>query len=63
MMKDSGRMFRSGVRIKDFGERLARVPVLRFFAPTVTKWGIAKRDLALTRPGCSGPKPAQAGRR
>jgi hypothetical protein len=46
-MKDSGRIFRAGVRIKDFGERLARVPILRFFAPMVTRRGIAKRNRAL----------------
>jgi hypothetical protein len=47
MMKDSGRMFRAGVKIKDFGERLARVPILRFLAPVVKKWGLAKKDRAL----------------
>jgi hypothetical protein len=47
MMKDSGRMFRAGMRIKDFGERLARVPILCIFAPMVKKWGIAKRNSAL----------------
>jgi hypothetical protein len=46
-MKDSGRIFRAGVGIKDFGERLARVPILRFFAPWVKKLGIAMRDRAL----------------
>jgi hypothetical protein len=50
-MKDSGRMFRSGVRIKDFGERLARVPILCIFAPVVKKRGLAKRDRALDMSG------------
>jgi hypothetical protein len=57
MMKDSVRMFRSGVRIKDFGERLARVPILRIFAPAVKKWGIAKRDRALDTNGGQGKAP------
>jgi hypothetical protein len=47
IMKDSGRMFRSGVKIKDFGERLVRVPILCIFAPAVKNWGIVIRDRAL----------------
>jgi hypothetical protein len=54
-----GILFRLGVTIKDFGERLARVPILRFFAPGLKKLGLAIRDRALDAAPreCNAPKP------
>jgi hypothetical protein len=57
MMKDFGRVFRLGVTIKDFGERLARVPILRFFAPGLKRLGLAIRDRALGAAPRRAPKP------
>jgi hypothetical protein len=42
-----GSLYRLGVRIKDFGERMARVPVLRFFAPWIRNLGLAIRNRVL----------------
>jgi hypothetical protein len=42
-----GLIFRLGVRIKDFGERLACVPVLRVFCTPVISLGLAVRGFAL----------------
>jgi hypothetical protein len=41
-----GIIFRIGVRIKDFGEWLAHVPVVRIFAPRVKSAGLAIKDIA-----------------
>jgi hypothetical protein len=57
-MKDLGRVFRLGVTIKDFGERLARAPILRFFSPGLTKLGLAIRDRALDM-GAKGKQRAK----
>jgi hypothetical protein len=42
-----GVLYRLGVSIKDFGERLTHVPVLRFFAPWIKNLGLAIRNRVL----------------
>jgi hypothetical protein len=45
MMK--GLTFRLSVKIKDFGERLVRVPVLCIFCTPVINLGLAVKDFVL----------------
>jgi hypothetical protein len=42
-----GFIYRWSVRIKDFGERLARVPVLRIFRGPLINAGLAMKNFAL----------------
>jgi hypothetical protein len=46
-----GALYRFGVRIKDFGERLARVPVLGMFCVPIRNLGLDIRNLALMSVG------------
>lgn len=44
MMK--GFMYRAGNAVKDYGERMGRVPMLRFFSGRVIRFGMAIMDRA-----------------
>jgi hypothetical protein len=47
MFLNKGFLFRLGVSIKDFGERLVRMPVLCIFCTPVIKLGLAIKDFAV----------------
>jgi hypothetical protein len=47
MFPNKGFLFRLGVGIKDFGERLARVPVLCFFCTPVINLGLAVKGFVM----------------
>jgi hypothetical protein len=48
MFLNKGFLYRLGVRIKDSGERLVRVPVLRVFCSPVIRLGLAIKGFALS---------------
>jgi hypothetical protein len=47
--------YRLGVTIKDFGERLVRVPVLCIFCTPVINLGLAIRDSVMNCPVAGSP--------
>jgi hypothetical protein len=50
MIFSAGFVYRMGIRIKDFGERMVRVPAVRLFCGPVINLGLRVKNLALHSP-------------